>query len=111
MAILDAYPGLEVTILVDEEPLPECENEEEPPTGNEITKYIEAQSEKDFKIRIKFGKGIQRNHGIQTKLSLDDMNPLKGFTPEEHESDSRVFQGCTYTRHGTSTYRSLSSGN
>lgn len=92
MALLDAYPGLKVMILVDDEPLPECENREETPAGNKITKYSEAQSEKGFKIMIKFGEELQRNHSIQPRLSLDGMTSLKGSIPLKSKPNLRVFK-------------------
>jgi hypothetical protein len=54
MAILDAVPALEFQILVDGQPLPEYENEEEPQDEDTVTKYIEAQSGKEFASKYKF---------------------------------------------------------
>jgi hypothetical protein len=61
MAVLDALPGLTVSVYVNGQPLPEFEDdtEKEPPDGlvaeyqasRTIWKYVEAVSDKGFSIR------------------------------------------------------------
>jgi hypothetical protein len=71
MAILDAVPGLEFQILVDGQPLPEYENEEEPQDDDTVTKYIEAQSGKKFAIKYKFNNSFHRKHHVRVNVYVD----------------------------------------
>lgn len=57
MAIIPGIPGLEVSILVDSQPLPEYSEEDESdsvPPGT-ITKFVESRAGSEFAIQIKFG--------------------------------------------------------
>jgi hypothetical protein len=54
MAITRAFPGIQVEVLVEGEPLKEYDDEDEEVTTDKVTKFIEAKSGSEFKIRWTF---------------------------------------------------------
>jgi hypothetical protein len=62
MAMLHICPGFEVQILVNGQVLPEYEKEKEPEDDDTVTKYVEAQSGKEFAIKYKFNVSFKWKH-------------------------------------------------
>lgn len=73
MAVIDKLPGIEVTVICDGRALQEydCEEHELQPTSSKktVTKYIESQSDKEFKIRVHMGRVLSPN--IQYEVHVD----------------------------------------
>lgn len=85
MAILKSLPGVEVTITVDGEALPEYEDPQatDIPAENDryihtpldsvdcMTRYIQTQPDRNFKIKIVTKKGCTRGAGLKYKITID----------------------------------------
>ncbi|KAH6875378.1 hypothetical protein BKA58DRAFT_119998 [Alternaria rosae] len=71
MAIASEHPGLEVTICVDGQPLPEYEDDDEDPAPKTTTKYIEARSDRHFSIVTRFKPPFPTEYHVRTWLSID----------------------------------------
>ncbi|KAI4652231.1 hypothetical protein J4E93_002430 [Alternaria ventricosa] len=73
MAIAPGYPGLEVTINVDGQPLPEYEDEDEDedPAPKTTTKYIEARSDSHFSIVTEFKPPFPTQYHVRSSLCID----------------------------------------
>jgi hypothetical protein len=85
MAVLDALPGLNVSIHVDGEPLPEYEDEteEETPDGDiteyqasgTVCKYVEAMSDKEFCIKITLNSPYKMDcPTLMFRISIDGIH-------------------------------------
>lgn len=71
MAIAPEHPGLEVTICIDGQPLPEYEDDEEDPAPKTTTKYIEARSDRHFSIVTRFKPPFPTEYHVRAWLSID----------------------------------------
>ncbi|KAI4629254.1 uncharacterized protein J4E87_003516 [Alternaria ethzedia] len=71
MAIDPDHPGLEVTICVDGQPLPEYEDEDEDPAPKTTTKYIEARSDSHFSIVTEFKPPFPTQYHVRSSLCID----------------------------------------
>jgi hypothetical protein len=87
MAVLDNVPGLEVHILVDDEPLDEYEDTDQPATSDTVTKYIEAEIGKQFDLRYAFDQ-TPAYEGVLCQV-LTDNNEWHG----SHLLDTRKYPG------------------
>ena len=87
MAVLDSVPGLEVQILVDDEPLDEFEDTDHPATPDTVTKYIAAETGKQFELRYAFDQ-TPTDEGVLCQVSTDN-NDWHG----NHLLDTRKYPG------------------
>jgi len=87
MAVLDSVPGLEVHILVDDERLDEFEDTDQPATSDTVTKYIEAETGKQFELRYAFDQ-TPTDEGVLCQVSIDN-NDWHG----NHLLDTRKYPG------------------
>lgn len=87
MAVLDSVPGLEVDILVDDEPLDEYEDPGQPETLDTVTKWTEAETGKQFELRYAFDN-TPLNEGVLFQISIDN-NEWHG----NHLLDTRKYPG------------------
>jgi hypothetical protein len=73
MVIPTFCPGVNIEIIVNGQPLVEYEDDDEgPPAPNTVTKYIEAQSEAHFAVRVAVGKAFHFPAGdLQVQITLD----------------------------------------
>jgi hypothetical protein len=80
MAITRASPGIQVEVLVEGEPLKEYDDEDEEVTADKVTKFIEAKSGSEFKIRWTITPSLPR--GLCLFLHLHGRNLcLRCFRP------------------------------
>jgi hypothetical protein len=81
MAIIPGVPGLEVEVLINEEPVKEYEDEdaEEVPTvSGSVAKYIESQTGAEFSFRCKFSKDSSlQNDDLAIIFSIDGTESVK----------------------------------
>jgi len=73
MAVLDELPGLEVQIIVNKTPVKEYDDNEEEVVDKTVTRYIEAESEAEFEVRLKFQSmfNISAKHSVAAEVLLD----------------------------------------
>jgi hypothetical protein len=71
MAVLPAHPGLSVQVVVDDQPLPEYDDEDATQDDGSITKYIEACSGSEFKINLIYDKPFQKNKDLRVCCYID----------------------------------------
>jgi hypothetical protein len=73
MAVLDELPGLEVQIIVNRTPVKEYDDDEEEVVDKTVTRYIEAESEAEFEVRLKFQSmfNISAKHSVAAEVLLD----------------------------------------
>ena len=74
MAILAREPDVKVEILdSDRQPLREYDDDDESSEADDglITKYIEAKSGTNFRIRALFGDGFDTIHSVRMKITVD----------------------------------------
>ncbi|KAF2801159.1 hypothetical protein K505DRAFT_380938 [Melanomma pulvis-pyrius CBS 109.77] len=72
MAILPGLPGLQVEVVVGDSPLIEYDDEEEEETrAKTVSKYIEAATGAEFKVRYYFANTFLLRHGVQVEVSVD----------------------------------------
>jgi hypothetical protein len=71
MAILPAHPGLSVQVAVDDQPLPEYDDEDATQDDGTITKYIEACSGSEFKLSITYDKPFPPNKDLIVGCYID----------------------------------------
>lgn len=72
MAVLSKYPGLEVTVVVNGQPLQEYNDDDgENPQSSAVTKYVEAQSGARFWVEFRFKPPFPVYYGVQVLLSID----------------------------------------
>lgn len=70
MVTLDNYPGIKVEVLVDDIPLQEYDDngEHAPKT---ISRYIEAQSGKDFAVKLTCTVPLPNQYGLEWAVNID----------------------------------------
>jgi hypothetical protein len=74
MAINSECPGLKVEVLVEGQTLQEYDaDDDEDPTPKATTKYIEAQSDKDFALRTNFSAPFPSQYGVAAHVRVDGM--------------------------------------
>ncbi|PZD35473.1 hypothetical protein A1F97_08633 [Pyrenophora tritici-repentis] len=79
MTVIPVYPGLKVEILVNDNALPEYENIEDTPSPlNLVTKYIEATTGTEFKIRSMINETFPFPPGDLLLSVSFDGKPVKG---------------------------------
>jgi hypothetical protein len=71
MAILPAHPGLTVQVVVDDQPLPEYDDDEASQDVGSVTKYIQACAGSESKIQYSFDKTFPRNKDVRISCSID----------------------------------------
>jgi hypothetical protein len=74
MAIAEQHPGLEAGIDINGQRAVEYDDDDdddEDTTPNTVSKYIEAHSGAEFKIRYRFGNDFLAPHGLIAKAYLD----------------------------------------
>ncbi len=74
MAVIDSFPGLKVEIIVNESAITEYagdgENEEDKP--NTITKFVEATTGAEFRIRCEFAPSFKfKKYAIRADAYID----------------------------------------
>jgi hypothetical protein len=81
MVALPSCPGLEVNIIVDGQPLEEYDDIDEGSTiPNAVTKYVEAQSEVEFAVRVKVTHDFPFPAGdLEIKATVDQLQPAYGL--------------------------------
>ncbi|KAI4700113.1 hypothetical protein J4E81_004149 [Alternaria sp. BMP 2799] len=79
MAIAPGYPGLEVTINVDGQPLHEYDDDDEDPAPKATTKYIEARSDSNFSIVTRFSASFSTQYHVRGRLSIDGVKMASWF--------------------------------
>lgn len=92
MAVLKDFPGLEVQVFVDGEPLKEYDYPETAETSNAftkyiesetVTKYIESESGKRFEVTFGFGSDFFTDHDISVHIHVDGARVGRGFVKKD----------------------------
>jgi hypothetical protein len=87
------YPGLEVAITVDNQPLREYDDDNhEDPTSNTITKYVEAKTGASFAVTVNFKPSFSAAHGVLIRISVDG-EPLFRWHLARKSLSSRSLKG------------------
>ncbi|KAF2441903.1 hypothetical protein P171DRAFT_488338 [Karstenula rhodostoma CBS 690.94] len=71
MTILTGVPWLQVRVIVDGKALKEYDDPKSAKAPTETSKYIEARSKKNFKIRADFSRKFTTVYDVATKLCVD----------------------------------------
>jgi hypothetical protein len=72
MAIFPDVPGLQAEIVVDGEPLPEYDDDDDNDADSgTITKYVEALSDKEFALKYTFNMETPIGYGVEAKIDVD----------------------------------------
>ncbi len=84
MAVIDECPGVKAEVCVERRALPEYDDEEEEKVPNVVTKYIEAQSGKEFTIKWVFSPPFQNEYGVRVGVKIDGEKPnFRVYPPED----------------------------
>ena len=72
MAISHDCPGLKVEVVVHRLPLQEYDDEDDQNAASHVTtKYIEAQSDKDFALRFAFAYPFPLQYDVEVRIYID----------------------------------------
>ncbi|KAI4919496.1 hypothetical protein J4E90_001631 [Alternaria incomplexa] len=71
MAIAKALPKLKVEVFVKGAPLEEHVDDDDQPSDNEVTKFIEASSGDNFEVKYCFSPGFSIRHAMLIELDID----------------------------------------
>ncbi|EUC46850.1 hypothetical protein COCMIDRAFT_4134 [Bipolaris oryzae ATCC 44560] len=85
------YPGLEVAVHVDDEPLREYDDGDEDPPLNTVTRYVEAKSGAEFAVITIFKPPFSPPHGVMISLIVDG-SPVTSRCCRQDELFDRVFK-------------------
>lgn len=99
MAILDACPGLEVRVFVDDKPLHEYNDRYAKVARNASERYIEVATGNEFRIYYSFKPPFPATRSVSTIITIDGrdidepvVHPKQLFDPEGHTSAGPVAQ-------------------
>ncbi|KAI1559325.1 hypothetical protein PtrEW7m1_011928 [Pyrenophora tritici-repentis] len=99
MTVIPVYPGLKVEILVNDNALPEYEDIEDTPSPlNLVTKYIEATTGTEFKIRSMINETFPFPPGDLLLSVSFDGKPVKGlniYSEEFYSNTGHIYNART----------------
>ncbi|KAF2127284.1 hypothetical protein P153DRAFT_358892 [Dothidotthia symphoricarpi CBS 119687] len=91
MAIHPVYPGLTVQVTVNDQPLPEYDDEDATTDPKVVTKYLEAQSGTEFAIKYTFAEPFPSSKDVGVFIYVNDklcnaslIRRVKLFDPSGH---------------------------
>jgi hypothetical protein len=108
MAIIDGTPGLVVEIIVGGTPVREYDDDEAddskyPMLVGSVTKYIEAQTDTEFKFRCKFSPQFPyRESDYKFRFIVDGVRLASAIIYNKEVAQSRMFEmeGNRYSKNG-----------
>jgi len=91
MAIHPDYPGLKVEVEVNHEPLHEYQDDEVQGESRVVTRYIEAQSGEEFKVKYSFEDPFPNDKDVGLVVKIDGNLVDDGFCRKEKFTKGGAF--------------------
>lgn len=99
MAVLDTVPGLEVQVVVRDQPLHEYEDCDVHVPKDTIERYVEAQTNANFEIRYSFAQPFPTDRAVSMLITIDGndvdeplLRPSELFDIKGHTSSGPVYK-------------------
>lgn len=99
MAVIDAIPGLEVRIFVNDQPLHEHQDRDAEVAPKTIERYVEAQSKTEYEIHYSFKRPFPADRPVSMIVTIDGkdvdepmIRPFELFDPNGHVSYGPISQ-------------------
>jgi hypothetical protein len=104
MAILKDCPGLQVEVVVNDWPLQEYVDNDEPEAANSVTRYIEAKTGDHFAIKYTFSHPFPVGQGIIADVLLDGQSVRRNvsFAPLPYYPATML--SAAHAKIGTKTF-------
>jgi hypothetical protein len=91
MTILPECPGLKVQVFVQGRHAQEYDDNEEDPSLNAVTKYVEAQSGANFSVVATFKAPFSTQHDVMMRVIIDG-KPMAKWLCRRRELSNKVVQ-------------------
>lgn len=112
MAVMNEHPGIKVEIVVADTLLPEYEDDQEQHVPNVITKYIEAQTDREFAVRAEFDTSLiplPPNNCFVVSVDLDEKRGVVSICTRSIRTDRPTLEElditCLLSHVGTTCFK------
>ncbi|KAH8730022.1 hypothetical protein GQ44DRAFT_723497 [Phaeosphaeriaceae sp. PMI808] len=104
MAISNENPGMKVEITVDDQPLPEFDDDQA--ESKAVTKYVQAISGKKFALKFTFSEPFPTQNGVEAEICVDgEKRRILAYKPDYLYQPSGHFKRGVSFQKGGQWYR------